>query len=301
MKREKISETIGNIAPKYIEEAVQYTETAKKMPKRHPWVALAACFALVLAIGIPLMKDWSTSQNDKTIVDSVMLIEYENAYLEIIEDPIRSKRFGLDREITEDVVGNHIAYLQKSTPEAERSNYIAADGETDIELLVYSPAPYQGVRIFRDGDKYYYALFCNYLLKTSESLPIQEAFAVYGIHEASDILRILPVDCDNSWEATGSEVTDSAAIAAFFHEISKLSASCFDDYHRSVFADEDDVESDLYAQVADNRKDIVIETKDGLRFAIQYYPSYGWISVSATMSYYQMSPDISAWFSHYGK
>ena len=47
--------------------------------------------------------------------------------------------------------------------------------------------------------------------------------------------------------------------------------------------------------IAKDVKAIVIETKEGLRFKISYYPSYGWINISKTMSYYQMSPEIKEW------
>lgn len=61
MKREKISETIENINPKYIDEATEYTGVAKITPKKvwYKWAAVAACFALVLAIGFPFAKDLS--------------------------------------------------------------------------------------------------------------------------------------------------------------------------------------------------------------------------------------------------
>lgn len=309
MKRRMISETIENINPKYVDEATEYMGKTKNTHGKmwYKWVAVAACLTLVLAIGIQLARDLFVSQDHKEIVDSVMLIEYENAYFEVIEDPKIIEKYGLEKEITEDMIGNHIVYLKKSVPEAERSNYIVADGETDMELFEYSPAPYKAVRIFRDGEKYYYALFCNYLLETNESLPIQDAFEVYGIDEASDIVRITPVKNDNSWKADGKAITDSDIISEFFNKISNLPAFCFDDYHDLVFADElkklegtgGDIGSDAYACVADDRKDIIIETKDGLRFGINYYPSYGWIDVSKTMSYYQMSPEITEWFQKY--
>lgn len=311
MKRKKISETIENINPKYIDEATRYNGKVKILQKKswYKWALAAACFAFVLAISIPFARDLYVSQDDKTIVDSVMLIEYEDAYLEVIEDPTRAEKFGLEKEITEDIIGKHIVYLQKEVPEAERSDYIVADVKTDIELLEYSPAPYKAVRIFRDGDKYYYALFCNYLIEANESLPIQDAFEVYGIDEASDMVSITPVKSDNTWKPNKKVITDSAVISEFFNEISKLPAFCFDDYHDLVFADElkkleepgGDIGSEAYTRVADDRKDIVIETKEGLRFGINYYPSYGWINVSTTMSYYQISPELWEWFSNYVK
>lgn len=312
MKREKISETIDNINPTYIDEATGYEGMAKNTTKKvwYKWMAVAACFALVLAISFPFAKNLFVSPDHKDIADSVMLIEYDEAYLEIIEDPNSIKKFGLEKEITEDMIGNHIIYLKKDVPEAERCNYIVSDEKTNIELLAYAPAPFKAVRIFRDGEKYYYALFCNYIIETNESLPIQDAFAVYGINEAEDIVSITSVESDNTWKANGEAITDGAAISGFFREIAVLPAFCFDDYHDLVYADElknlegkdgGDIGSEAYTRVADDRKDIIIETKDGLRFEIHYYPSYGWVNVTQTMSYYQMSSEISEWFSSYIK
>lgn len=307
MKRKKISETIGNINPKYIDEATGYTSVAKTTPKKvwYKWVAVAACFALVLAIGFPFAKDLFISPDQKDIVDAVVLIEYDDSYLEVIEDAKTIKKFGLPSEITEDIIGNHIVFLQKAVPEAEYSNYVVADETTNIELFEYKPAPYKAVRILKDGETYYYAWFCNYLVENDESLSIQTAFNVYGIDEATDIVSITPVKSDNYWTANGKAITDSTTISDFYTEISKLSAFSFDEYHEIVFANDlekaedeggGDIGSELYSRVEDDRKDIVIETKDGLRFAIQYYPSYGWINITKTLSYYQMSLEIEEWF-----
>ena len=307
MRKKRISETMGNINQKYVNEATAYTGEAKAA-RRPVWMkrgAIAACFAVILAIGIPVISDLFVSPDQKDIVDSIMLIEYDNAYWEIIENNQEAiKKYGLAEEITEKVIGNHIAHLQKEVPKAERSNYIIANEETDTELLEYSPAPYKAVRIFRDGDKYYYAWFCNYLVKNNESLPIMDAFEVYGIDEASDIISITPIKTDNSWKANGKAITDRSVISEFYTEISSLIAFSFDEYHEAVFADElwkyedkggGDVGSELYTRVADDHKQIKIETKDGLYFVIGYYPSYGWIDINATMSYYQMSPKITEW------
>lgn len=54
MKRKWISETIDNINPRYIEEAAEYTNKTKMASLKvwYKWSAAAACFALVLAIGV---------------------------------------------------------------------------------------------------------------------------------------------------------------------------------------------------------------------------------------------------------
>lgn len=67
----------------------------------------------------------------------------------------------------------------------------------------------------------------------------------------------------------------------------------------SVEGTDQDIDPKAYSDLADDRKDIMIEIKEGLRFAIWYYPSYGWINEPATMSYYRMTSDISEWFSKY--
>jgi hypothetical protein len=312
MKREKISETIENINPKYIDEATEYTGVVKTTPKKvwYKWVAIAACFALVLAIGFPFAKDLFISPDQKDTVDAVALIEYDDSYLEVIEDAKRIKKFGLPSEITKDIIGNHIVFLQKVIPETKYSDYVVSDTMTNIELFEYKPAPYKAVRILKDGNNYYYAIFCNYLVKSNESLPVQTAFDVFGIDEPIDIISITPVKVDNTWKANGKAITDSAIISEFYTEISKLTAYSFDEYHEMTFAEklkkyEDegngDIGSEAYTQVADDLREIMIETKEGLRFTIHYYPSYGWINIVQTMSYYQMSPEISEWFLNYMK
>ncbi|MBQ2865617.1 MAG: hypothetical protein IJE90_03750 [Clostridia bacterium] len=307
MRRKRISETVGNIDPRYIDEAARYTGAPRAGTKKvwYKWAAAAACLALACAIGLPFAKDLFVSPDQKNIVDAVVLVEYDDSYLEIIEDANTIKKFGLPSGITDDVIGGHIVYLQKSVPEAEYSNYVVADETTDMELLEYKPAPYKAVRILRDGDRYCYAWFCNYLVENDESLPIQTVFDVYGIDEAADIVSITPVKSDNYWKANGKTVTDSAIINEFYAGITKLTAFSFDEYHAIMYADnlkkaEDegggDIGPEVYSRVADDRKDIVIQTKEGLRFAVQYYPSYGWISITKTLSYYQMSLEIKDWF-----
>lgn len=96
---------------------------------------------------------------------------------------------------------------------------------------------------------------------------------MYGINDATDIVSITPVKSDNYWKANGKAITYATAISDFYTEISKLSAFSFDEYHELAFADDlkkaedeggGDISSEVYSRVADDRKDIVIETKDGL-------------------------------------
>lgn len=305
MKRERISETVQNINLEYIEEALSFQKKQRYTFKAWYKVGLvAACVALVVTIGTLITGKLLLANEDKTVVDSVILIEYDNAYFEVIEDAKVISRYGLPRQITADMVGKRISYLKKEELNAVRCNYISSDAQTDDELLEYAPAAHKAVRIFKNGDRYYYTLFCNYLIEANESLPIEEGFSVYGIDTASDIISIAPVKGDNSWSRTGTEITNREAIAEFFEIINGLTVYSFDEYHEIIFDDEvkkyevsgGDVGGEAYERVANDRKGIVIKSKEGLFFDIYYYPTYGWITVSETMSYYKMSPKLMEWF-----
>lgn len=303
MKREKISQVINNINQKYIDEATEYKGRITPKVMWHKWVAIAACFALLIAIGLPIAKDSFVPMDDQ-ILDAIMLIEYDDAYLEILEDKKTIAKIGLKKEITDNVIGNHIAYLEKVIPDAERSNYIVSEEETEIELFEYAPASCKAVKVFKEGNKYYYAVLCNYLLKTNEALPIQKAFETYGINNHSDIISITPTKNDNTWKVNGRIITDTAVISEFFNKLSVLPEFSFDKFHDLVFENElkeiqgtgSDISSEAYTRLAEDFKQIIIETKDGIHFRVEYYLSYGWIRTPVTMSYYQMSPEMIQWF-----
>ena len=58
MRRDKISEIIGNIGDRHVEEAAEYSEEAKAECKKSPfikWICIAASFALVICV-IPMLN-----------------------------------------------------------------------------------------------------------------------------------------------------------------------------------------------------------------------------------------------------
>ena len=76
MKREKISEALGNISSRHIKEAAEYKTEAKHRRFKSSWMkwgAIAACLALLctVAVAIPLMIDIST--DDFEIENGVLL------------------------------------------------------------------------------------------------------------------------------------------------------------------------------------------------------------------------------------
>ncbi len=295
MKEEKIFELIADIDEMYVAEA-RAKSAKKKQPVWIKWVVTAACFALVVATGSPLINNF-VQRFDKDRTDLILLIEYDNAYYEVIENnPEFLERKGIKTDISNDVAGSHITYLKKEKPEAEYSDYIVSVEETDIELLEYAPVNQKAVRILRDGDKYYAAVFCNYLIDDTESLPFDEVFKVYGISKDEDIKSVVSVKPDNEYKANGNAVTDSDLIKSFYNEIITLEKFSEDEFDKTQFTYEDENKADGYhGQFADDRNDIMIETADGLRFVISYYPTYDWVNASLTQTYYKLSPVLEAW------
>lgn len=294
MKRKQLLNIIGDIKDDYIAEA------ASNMPnkKSHVWtkrLAIAACFALVFAAGIPVINHILVGPDSK-MVESILLVEYNNAYYEVIENnPQYLERKGIETEITKDLAGKHITYLKKEN-EAKRSNYIVSLKETNIELLEYLPAKQEAVKILRDGDHYFAVVFCNYLIPDNESLPFDENFKVYGITKAEDIKKIVPVKTDNEYKAIGTAVTDPTFIAAFYNEILTLEQYSEDEFDSIQFTYEDESNADeYYGQFADDRNDFMIETVDGLRFIINYFPTYDWVRCNLTQTYYKLSPALKTW------
>ena len=68
MKRKKISETIDNINPKYIDEATEYIPKAKTTPKSWlKWGSLVACFVVLVVASFAIIPSFF---DDDNIVDN---------------------------------------------------------------------------------------------------------------------------------------------------------------------------------------------------------------------------------------
>lgn len=69
MKRNKISEIIGNISEEYVTEAIEYNKKKYTYKKRIVWGAIAACFILIITFGSMLIKDvLPGSESEKIVV-----------------------------------------------------------------------------------------------------------------------------------------------------------------------------------------------------------------------------------------
>lgn len=115
MKNKHLLNVFGEIDDKHITEAAPAAKKSRK-PVWMRWVAVAACFALVAIVGIPIAMNL-TKGPDQSLVDNIMLIEYNNAYYEIIENNDEALiRHGVTTDVSESTAGRHLAYLQKDVP-----------------------------------------------------------------------------------------------------------------------------------------------------------------------------------------
>ncbi len=293
MRRQRISETINNLSETIIQEGATYQKNKNTWIK---WTAIAASFALILGISIPAFKN-KTSHDD--LIDSVWMIEYDNAYYEIIEDNLEAlEKFGVPTKITADLAGEHVGYLKSESPDIQRSILLVTDEKTDIELLEYNPAPNKAHLIIRHGEKYYIARICNYITMPNDSHLVSEFLKIYGINSAEDIKSVAPTSWDNTWKLTGKAVTDRAKITEFYNELINLKPFSEDEFQKTAYnnnAEDEESLKELYTGHANDLKVIVIETKDGIRFTIKTYPTYGWFYFPATLTHAQMPATLKTW------
>ena len=302
MTNTNLLHAMGHIDPQLIADAAPDV-TQKDYTKRTwiKWTSLAAGLALALIFSGPLITNLFITNDSPIVITPIVRVKYDQCLYEIVkDDPDTLKKHGLPDEVTADAIGEHIAYLKEEQPENKYTSYVeASDNETaDFELLRYAPIDCEAVRIFRDGDEFYFVLLCNYDINYSESMPIDAFLDVYNIKSAADIVSITPVKTDNSWNAISQAITDKDALVSFYNELITLQAYSGLAYGDTIDSSDKIVDDNglAHSKRALNLKAIVIETREGLRFALDYYPTYGWIYGSVTLSYYKMSPALSQWF-----
>ena len=71
----------------------------------------------------------------------------------------------------------------------------------------------------------------------------------------------------------------------------------FDEFLKMLVHDYPDEETQMQAHTAfaDDRRNLRIETTDGLRFFISFHPSFDWINGGGTMSYFKIDEQMHAW------
>ena len=276
MNAELVLEAIGQLD----EDLILDVEQLRKTRKRSVWPrigALAACLALIVA-AVPTALRIFGSKGGPDPLDpamDTMPLEYNGCYYEVVDIPEVLQRYGLPEEITAELAGEHLAYLELDF-EQGFAGMEETVKQTDIELYTYAPAPCRGVLIYREGARYMAAIFCNFRqLDSNAHTEFSELYRAYGVESAADIAALAEVEWNRD-KTIGPVITDPEEIAAFFECTTSLPSFGNDDFQKRMFenaADTEEEQQRLHRAFADDLRKLRIETSAGLRFYISVHPS----------------------------
>ena len=289
MTNENILDAIGGINENAVQDAKAYKRPKSKRWFR--WGAMAACLCLVVGIAIPILHHKGGIDHQDPLQDTAAF-ELNGKFYEVVETPGVLEKYGLPSKITEDVAGDHVAYLKSDGDDS----YECTPIETDMELYQYNPAASDGVYVLRNGETWCAALFCNfYQFDSNTNCSLTELYRVYGIESADDIKSITEMDNNNENE-TGTPVVERQEITEFYNMTIALGSYGNDDFQAEVFGNiPEEKQQEAHSAFAENQRNLRIETKDGLRFFIAFYPSYNWIYGGGTMSYFKIDNQMRNW------
>lgn len=283
---------MGGIDERYILEAMP--EKLKPQKQKYiKYAAIAACFIIIIAIpyySIVLRganaEMSSPAPNKDNMQDMLRMLDFGNAYYEIVDDRTTLERIGLPQEITPDMLGRQVSALEETVADFE---YKESTAETDCALYEYSAAPLKSVYILRDGEKLNFAVFCNYHVQNNESLPLKDAFEIYGVSGADDIEAFWKAD--QNYNRISERFTEKSSVEALYRELTVLEASSFDEFHGSVFAP--DFSNESYVAFADSGSYRITFRAHGMNFSFRIYSEYGWVYCPQTLSYYKISQPLA--------
>lgn len=289
MTNENILDAIGGINENAVQDAKAYKRPKSKRWFR--WGAMAACLCLVVGIAIPILHRKGGIDHQDPLQDTAAF-ELNGKFYEVVETPEVLEKYGLPSKITEDVAGDHVAYLKSDGDDS----YECTPIETDMELYQYNPAASDGVYVLRNGETWCAALFCNfYQFDSNTNCSLTELYRVYGIESADDIKSITEMDNNNENE-TGTPVVERQEITEFYNMTIALGSYGNDDFQAEVFGNiPEEKLQEAHSAFAENQRNLRVETKDGLRFFIAFYPSYNWIYGGGTMSYFKIDNQMRNW------
>ena len=287
----ELLDAVGGVSAAYIEAAARPLRRGR--PRHLGWVAAAACLCLVAGVlaSVGLRgKGGTVPEGPDSLVQEIRALEFNGAYYEATDIPEALERFGLPTVLTEELAGSHVAYLER-----DGAGYRASAVETDMELMTYAPAPCKGVYLLRDGARLYAALFCNLWTTDNASTELATLYQLYGVSGAADIASVCEVDWNRD-RPIGAAVSAPGELAAFYELSNQLACYGNEDFQALVFDSvQEERQAQAHTEFADDLRMLRVETKAGLRFYLELYPSYGWMFLPGAMSYYQMDTQIQEW------
>ena len=287
MTTEKLYEALGDMNEQYVQQARQVKKV--KRPRWMKWGAMAACFALVLTVGISHLTNLigprgGPDQN----VDPLHVIEFNGAYYEALnmEDTTLLDTYNLPHNITEDMVGKKLGWAFTDDENGEQTTEMIYQYMPYAEVTEMEDGRTQrAVYVISDNSGYAFLLFTNYLQFDSNThQEASEMFAVYGVDSADDL---------RSGSINGKEVTNSAEIERLFDALCNAQSMGNDDYQEAVYGNMSQAEQQrLSEELADSMIEIQLMTTNGLVINnLRYYPTIGYVSWA--FNYYKLTSSIT--------
>lgn len=263
------------------------------------WGVLAACICLLIGV-VPVVlinsgKGGSGSQDD--FPHEAALLYFQGALYSCCDLENGLERMGLPPEITSEMAGEHVAYLELGG----FVDYQETAKQTDKELFQYASAPTRAVYILRDGENYMAVVFARTFFPDDRNAycDLAEVYRFYDISDASDIVSIAKTDW-NRGKVIGAKITDVGTIEEFLAyttDVTKFISMDNDTFQRQVFSGiPEEEQPEAHTAFADDLQVIRIETKDGFLFYLHYYPNYGYLYSGQAMAYHQVTPELRSWF-----
>ena len=287
-----------------IDEEILERSENRKIRTRASWAkwgALAACFCLVVGVIVPIANNIFSTKGgygtEDELLDVGPMIYFQGAFYECCDVKAGLERVGLPSEITADMAGEHVAYLEMGG----EADYQETIKQTDKELFEYAPAPTRAVYILRDGENYMAAVFCRTYFPDVPNAysDLAEVYRFFDISDASDIASIAQTDW-NRGKVTGVEITEPSKIEEFYTLTTDIIrfVSMDNDAFQSIVFDgiPEEKQEEAHNAFADDLQVIRIKTKDGFHFYLEYYPNYGFLESGHAMAYHVVIPELKLWF-----
>lgn len=303
MTKEDFFEVLGELDDDLVKGAKMPVKADTNGKIRKPgwlkWGAVAACLAVVLAVGVPYIsglyghKDGPKQGDD---LPPLNIVEYNGAYYEIIDMSNTEilDAYHLPHVITADMVGSALgAGLDADGTQAERImyQYVPYANIVTITTGPEQERAQRAVYVVEDGGGYSFALFCNFIgLDSNTHTEAGELFAVYGVDEAEDLASIT---------IGGEKVSDFVRIQAVFDNLTNSRPMGNDDYQTAIFAgmSEEDQQA-LSIELADSAVKMKITTTEGVVINnLHYYPTINYVSWA--LNYYQLNNRATTYCSKY--
>lgn len=278
-KAEKLYISITNIKDEIIAEE-QMVNPNRKQPMWLKWGAIAACFALILTVSIPLVSNLIT-RDDKETVQPLNVISFNDAYYEMIDfkNTNTLNRYNLPKQIDSSMIGNRVgtAKQEKDGSLVFLYEYIPENNTIGLGQSIF-------ISKANNSNEYLFALFCNFTDTNADLHHVQDLLNVYAIYNSADISSISIFETgdfiDVNKKNLKSTISDAAKIRAFYDELLISTSVGFDGFQT---VEQDDLEWIT----------LKIESTSGAIAYFRYCPGIQYVNWA--LNYYKVPGTFDAW------